>query len=76
MTGVGVVGCRIYSAVCDAACAIMASEMVWVEWNGLVLRTPGTNFEKLPHGGLQNDVPRMRQRSVKIGDLSVNPMWF
>ena len=22
------------------------------------------------------DVPRMRQSSVKIGDLSVNPMWF
>ena len=22
------------------------------------------------------DVPRMRQRSAKIGDLSVNPMWF
>ena len=76
MTGVGVVGCRIYGAVCDATCAIAASEMVWVEWNGLVLRTLGTNFEKLPRGGLQNDVPRMRQRSVEIGDLSVNPMWF
>ena len=22
------------------------------------------------------DVPRMRQRSMEIGDLSVNPMWF
>ena len=22
------------------------------------------------------DVPRMGQRSAKIGDLSVNPMWF
>ena len=76
MMGVGVVGCRIYSAVCDATCAIAASEMVWVERNGLVLRTLGTNFEKLPCGGLQNDVPRMRQRSAKIGDLSVNPMWF
>ena len=64
--GVGVVGCRIYSAVCDAACVIVALEMVWVEGNGLILRTPGTNFEKLPHGGLQNDVPRMRQRSVEI----------
>ena len=62
--------------LCDAACAIVALEMVWVEWNGLVLQTPGTNFEKLPCGGLQNDVPRMRQRSVKIGDLSVNPMQF
>ena len=76
MTGVGVAGCRIYGAVCDAACAIAASEMVRVERNGLILRTPGTNFEKLPHGGLQNDVPRMQERSVKIGDLSVNPMWF
>ena len=74
--GVSVVGCRIYGAVCDATCAITASEMVWVERNGLVLRMPGTNFEKLPGGGLQNDVPRMRQRSVEIGDLSVNPMWF
>ena len=72
--GVGVAGCWIYSAVCDATCAIAASDMVWVEGNGLILRTPGTNFEKLPRGGLQNDVPRMRQRSVKIGDLSVNPM--
>ena len=45
MSGVGVAGCRIYGAVCDAACAIAASEMVWVERNGLVLRTPGTNFE-------------------------------
>ena len=76
MSGVGVAGCRIYGAVCDAVCAIAALEMVWVERNGLVLQTPGTNFEKLPHGGLQNDVPRMRQRSVKIGDLSVNPMRF
>ena len=54
MMGVGVAGCQIYGAVCDAACAIAASEMVWVEWNGLVLRTLGTNFEKLPHSGLQN----------------------
>ena len=76
MTGVGVAGHRIYGAVCDAACVIAASEMVWVERNGLVLRMPGTNFEKLPRGGLQNDVPRMQQRSVKIGDLSVNPMRF
>ena len=76
MMGVGVAGCQIYGAVCDAACVITASEMVWVEQNGLVLRTLGTNFEKLPCGGLQNDVPRMRQRSAKIGDLSVNPMWF
>ena len=66
MTGVSVAGCRIYGAVCDAACALAALEMVWVEWNGLVLRTLGTNFEKLPHGGLQNDVPRMQQRSVGI----------
>ena len=51
--GVGVVGCWIYSAVCNAACAIAASEMVQVEQNGLILRTPGTNFEKLPRGGLQ-----------------------
>ena len=76
MTGVGVVGCQIYSAVCSAMCVIVALEMVWVERNGLVLRMPGTNFEKLPGGGLQNDVPRMRQRSAEIGDLSVNPMWF
>ena len=76
MMGVGVAGCQIYSAVCDAACAIAASEMVWVERNGLVLQTPGTNFEKLPCSGLQNDVPRMRQRSVEIGDLSVYPMWL
>ena len=48
MMGVGVVGCRIYGAVCNATCAIAASEMVWVERNGLVLRTPGTNFKKLP----------------------------
>ena len=37
MTGVGVVGCRIYGAVCNAMCAIAALEMVWVERNGLVL---------------------------------------
>ena len=61
MTGVGVAGCRIYGDVCDATCAITASEMVWVERNGLVLRMPWTNFEKLPRGGLQNDVPRMWQ---------------
>ena len=42
--------------ICDAACAITASEMVWVEGNGLILRMPGTNFEKLPRSGLQNDV--------------------
>ena len=65
MSGVGVTGWRIYGAVWDAACAIAASEMVWVEWNGLILRTPGTNFEKLPRGGLQNDIPRVQQRSVK-----------
>ena len=59
MSGVGVVGCRIYGAVCDATCAIVASEMVQVKGNRLVLRTPGTNFEKLSHGGLQNDIPRM-----------------
>ena len=76
MTGVSVAGYRIYGAVCDTVCAITASEMVWVERNRLILRTPGTNFEKLPRGGLQNDVPRMRQRSAKIGDLNVNPMWF
>ena len=61
MMGVSVGGCRIYGAVCDATCAIAASEMVWVERNGLVLQTPRTNFEKLPRSGLQNDVPRMRQ---------------
>ena len=64
MMGVGVAGCRIYGAVSDAACAIVALEMVWVEGNGLILQMLGTNFEKLPRGGLQNDVPRMRQRSV------------
>ena len=74
--GVGVAGCQIYSAVCNATCAIAALEMVWEEGNGLILQMPGTNFEKLPRGGLQNDVPRMRQRSVEIGDLSVYPMWF
>ena len=59
MTEVGVAGCRIYSARCDAMCAIVALEMVQVKGNRLVLQMPGTNFEKLPHGGLQNDVPRM-----------------
>ena len=59
MTGVGVAGCRIYGAGCDATCVITALEMVWVEGNGLILRTPGTNFEKFPHGGLQNDIPRV-----------------
>ena len=34
MMGVGVVGCWIYSARCDATCAIVASEMVWVKGNG------------------------------------------
>ena len=66
MTGVGVAGCQIYSAVCNATCAIVASEMAWVEWDRLILRPPGTNSEKLPRSGLQNDVPRMRQRSVEI----------
>ena len=66
MTGVGVVGCQIYGAGCDAACAITASEMVLVEGTGLVLRMPGTNFEKLPRSGLQNDIPRMQQRSVEM----------
>ena len=37
MMGVGVAGCQIYGAVCNAACAIAASEMVWVEQNGLIL---------------------------------------
>ena len=37
MMGVGVAGCWIYGAVCDAVRAIVASEMVWVEWNGLIL---------------------------------------
>ena len=37
MMGVGVAGYRIYGAVCDAACVIVASEMVRVEWNGLIL---------------------------------------
>ena len=37
MMGVGVAGCRIYGAGCGATFAIAASEMVWVEWNGLVL---------------------------------------
>ena len=64
MSGVGVAGCWIYGAVCNAACSIAASEVVWVERDGLILRTPGTNFEKLPRGGLQNDIPRMLQRSV------------
>ena len=66
MTGVSVVGCWIYDAGCNATCAIVASEVVWVKGNGLVLRTPGTNFAKLPHSGLQNDVPRMQQRSVEM----------
>ena len=48
MMGVGVAGCQIYGAVCDAMCAIVASEVVWVEGNGLILQMPGTNFEKLP----------------------------
>ena len=48
MTGVGVAGCWIYGAGCNAACAIVASEMVWVEQNELILQMPGTNFEKLP----------------------------
>ena len=74
--GVSVVGCRIYGARCDAACVIVASEMVRVKGNGWILQTPGTNFEKLPRGGLQDDVSRMRQRSVEIGDLSLYPMWF
>ena len=33
--------------------------------DGLILGTPGTNFEKLPRGGLQNDIPRVRLRTVK-----------
>ena len=37
MTGVSVAGCWIYGAVCDAMCAIVASEMVRVEQNGLIL---------------------------------------
>ena len=37
MTGVGVAGCQIYSAGCNATCVIMALEMVWVEGNRLVL---------------------------------------
>ena len=37
MMGVSVAGCRIYSAGCDATCVIMASEMVQVKGNGLVL---------------------------------------
>ena len=60
MMGVSVAGCRIYGAVCDAVCVIATLEMVWVEQNGLILQMPGTNFEKLPCGGLQNDVPRMQ----------------
>ena len=66
MMGVGVAGCQICGARCNATCVIMASEMVWVEWDRLVLRTPGTNFEKPPHSGLQNDIPRMQQRSVEM----------
>ena len=65
MMGVGVAGGGIYGAVCDATCVIVASEMVRAEQNGLILRIPGTNFEKLPCGGLQNDIPRMLQRSVE-----------
>ena len=37
MMGVGVVGCWIYGAGCNATCAITASEMVWVERNRLIL---------------------------------------
>ena len=48
MMGVGVAECQIYGAGCDAMCAMTASEMVQVEWNGWVLQTPGINFEKLP----------------------------
>ena len=66
MMGVSAAGCRIYSAGCNAACAIVALEMVWVKGNRLVLRTPGTNFEKLPCGGLQNDCPRIQQRSMEM----------
>ena len=54
MMGVSVAECWIYGAGCNAACAIVASEMVWVEQNELILQMPGTNFEKLPCGGLQN----------------------
>ena len=54
MMGVGVAGHQIYGAVCNAVCAIAALEMVRVERNRLILRTLGTNFEKLPHSGLQN----------------------
>ena len=35
--GVGVVGCWIYSAGCDAVCVIVALEMVQVKGNRLVL---------------------------------------
>ena len=66
MKGVIVAGCQIYGATCDATCAITALEMVWVEGNRLILQTLETNFEKLPHSGLQNDIPRMRQRSVEM----------
>ena len=65
MPKVGVPNGWMYSAGCDAMHVIAASQMVWVKWDGLVLQMPGTNFEKLPHGGLQNDVPRTKQRSVK-----------
>ena len=37
MTGVSVARCWIYGAGCDAACVVVASEMVWVKGNGLVL---------------------------------------
>ena len=56
----------MYGARCNAVCVVAASEMVWVKWDGLVLQMPGTNFEKLPCGGLQNDVPRMQQRLVEM----------
>ena len=37
MTGVSVARCWIYGAGCDAACVVVASEMVWVKGNRLVL---------------------------------------
>ena len=37
MMGVGVAGCWIYGAGCDAMCAITALEMVQVKGNRLVL---------------------------------------
>ena len=45
MTGVGVAGCWIYSAGCNAVGAIVALEMVQVKGNRLILQMPGTNFE-------------------------------